>query len=78
MRVFNKGNVIKFQYSGDLCDAIKKAEKELERKKNSPDRDFLQWQKQRAVKAADSYEQRISDLEEFIRLGKEKNSGKGV
>lgn len=70
MRATHKKNGVTFKYSGDLQENIEKARKELEKKRGSQERVFLNWQKEKAVKAFNSYEQRIVDLESFVELGK--------
>lgn len=57
-----------FSYTGDLEKCIEDARKELEKKCNSQELIFLQWQAKRAKDALDRYETRITDLTDFIRL----------
>lgn len=61
-----------FTYRGDLQECIEKAEKELREKENSTQWLFLKWQYDNAKKALDTYNRRVRDLKDFIRLGKEK------
>lgn len=61
-----------FTYRGDLRECIEKAEKELREKENSTQWLFLKWQYDNAKKALDTYNRRVRDLKDFIRLGKEK------
>lgn len=61
-----------FTYRGDLQECIEKAEKELREKENSTQWLFLKWQYNNAKKALDTYNRRVRDLKDFIRLGKEK------
>lgn len=65
-------NGTKFEYSGDLEKAIESAKSELEKKENAKERLYLLWQYERAKRARDSYERRISDLKRFIPLAEEK------
>lgn len=60
-----------FSYRGDLQECIDKTEKELREKENSTQWLFLKWQHDNAKKALDTYNRRVRDLKDFIRLGKE-------
>lgn len=71
MRATHKKDGVSYKFSGDLRECIEKAKKELEEKRGSQERVFLNWQKEKAVKAYNSYEQRIEDLKGFIELGTE-------
>lgn len=71
MRAVHKKNGTTFKFSGDLKDAIEKAEKELKEKEGTTQWLFLKWQYDNAKKALDSYNRRVGDLKDFIRLGKE-------
>ena len=53
------------------------ARKELDKKVQSQERVFLQWQFEKAKKARDTYEKRIEDLQGFIRLAEKELAGKG-
>lgn len=66
MRAVHKKNGTTFKFSGDLKEAIEKAEKE-----GTTQWLFLKWQYDNAKKALDSYNRRVGDLKDFIRLGKE-------
>lgn len=71
MRAKKTKNGTTFTFSGELSDAILKAEQELKEKENSQKREFLKWQRDNAVKTHENYEKRIKDLRDFIRLAKE-------
>lgn len=62
----NKNGVV-FSFTGELQDALESARKELDKKVQSQERVFLQWQFEKAKKARDTYEKRIEDLQGFIR-----------
>jgi predicted RNase H-like nuclease len=68
MRAKRTGTKVTYTFSGDLQEVLKKAKKELKEKGESQERVFLQWQKDKAVKACDNYERRIADLQDFIPL----------
>lgn len=68
MRVKKKKDQKVYSYSGDLEQEIKKAKSEYMEKETSQERVFLLWQYQRAKKAYEKYEQRITDLKGFIEL----------
>jgi hypothetical protein len=67
-----KGGVATFTYTGGLEKAVQQAKKELSEKESSQKRGFLKWQRDNAVKAFDTYEKRIRDLNEFIELARER------
>lgn len=67
-----------FTYRGDLQECIEKAEKELREKENSTQWLFLKWQYDNAKKALDTYNRRVRDLKDFIRLAKEELEKKKV
>lgn len=71
MRAVHKKDGTTYKFTGDLKESIEKAEKELQEKRGSQQRVFLQWQRDNAVKAYESYERRIVDLQDFVKLGKE-------
>ena len=68
MRVKRNKNGVVFSFTGELQDALEAARKELDKKVQSQERVFLQWQFEKAKKARDTYEKRIEDLQGFIRL----------
>ena len=69
----NSGMIVhSFTYTGDLAKCIEDAEKELLKKRTSEERKFLRWQADRAKKALDKYEGRISDLLSFIETARNK------
>lgn len=59
---------ITYKYSGDLEDALAAAKKELDKKRESQERLFLKWQFEKTKRAQETYERRITDLGDFIRL----------
>jgi len=71
MKALHKKTETTFRYTGDLKETIKKAEKELKEKSGSQHWLFLKWQYDNAKKAFDSYNRRIKDLNDFIKLGEE-------
>lgn len=71
MRAVHKKNGTTFKFTGDLKEAVEKAEKELKEKDGTTKWLFLKWQYENAKKALDSYNRRLRDLRDFIRLGKE-------
>ena len=71
MRAVHKKSGTTFKFTGDLKEAVEKAEKELKEKDGTTQWLFLKWQYDNAKKALDSYNRRLSDLRDFIRLGKE-------
>ncbi len=68
MRVKRMKNMVSYSYTGELQDSLELARKELDKKLQSQDLDFLRWQLERAKKAYEAYERRISDLRKFIQL----------
>ena len=71
MRAVHNKNGTTFKFTGDLKEAVEKAEKELKEKDGTTQWIFLKWQYDNAKKALDTYNRRLSDLRDFIRLGKE-------
>ena len=71
MRAVHKKDGTTFKFSGDLREAIEKAEKELKEKDGTERHTFLKWQYDNAKKALETYNRRLKDLHDFIRLGKE-------
>lgn len=71
MRAVHKKSGTTFKFTGDLKEAVEKAEKELKEKDGTTQWLFLKWQYDNAKKELDSYNRRLSDLRDFIRLGKE-------
>lgn len=71
MRAVHKKSGTTFKFTGDLKEAIEKAEKELKEKEGTTQWLFLKWQYDNAKKALDSYNRRVKDLKDFIRLGNE-------
>ena len=76
MRVKRNKNGVVFSFTGELQDALEAARKELDKKVQSQERVFLQWQFEKAKKARDTYEKRIEDLQGFIRLAEKELAGK--
>lgn len=70
MRAVHKKTGTTFKFTGDIKECIERVEKELKEKQESQERVFLKWQRDKAVKAWESYEKRISDLKDFIPLAK--------
>lgn len=70
MRAKHKKDKVTYTYSGDLREAIEKAEKELREKEGTTQWLFLKWQYDNAKKALDAYNRRVKDLKGFIELGK--------
>lgn len=71
MRAVHKKDRTTFKFSGDLREAIEKAEKELKEKDGTTQWLFLKWQYDNAKKALETYNRRVKDLKDFIKLGKE-------
>ena len=71
MRAVHKKDGTTFKFSGDLREAIEKEEKELKEKEGTERHTFLKWQYDNAKKALETYNRRLKDLHDFIRLGKE-------
>ena len=76
MRVKRNKNGVVYSFTGELQDALEAARKELDKKVQSQERVFLQWQFEKAKKARDIYEKRIEDLQGFIRLAEKELAGK--
>ena len=76
MRVKRNKNGVVYSFTGELQDALEAARKELDKKIQSQERVFLQWQFEKAKKARDTYEKRIEDLQGFIRLAEKELAGK--
>ena len=70
-------NGIVYSFTGELQDALEAAQKELAKRVQPQERVFLQWQFDKAKKARDNYEKRISDLQGFIRLALKEIAEKG-
>lgn len=70
MRAVHKKDGITFKFSGDLKEAIEKAEKELKEKEGTTQWLFLKWQYDNAKKALDSYNRRVGGFERFYKTGK--------
>lgn len=71
MRAIHKKSGTTFKYTGDLKEALEKAEKELKEKDGTTQYVFLKWQYDNAKKALNAYNRRVDDLRDFIRLAKE-------
>lgn len=71
MKIKRTKKTTKFCFSGSLENEIKKAKVEYEKKKDAQERVFLSWQFQKAKKAYETYERRLKDLNDFIRLAEE-------
>lgn len=78
MRAVHSKGTVTYQFRGDLKTEISKCEKELEKLQNSSERAFIIWQYDKAKKERDSYERRINDLKNFIRLARQKIENKEV
>lgn len=76
MRATRSKGAVTYHFRGDLKTEISKCEKELEKLRNSSERSFIVWQYDKAKKERDSYERRIDDLENFIRLARQKIENK--
>lgn len=63
-----KGKGTTYIYRGTLTEEIQKAKRELNQKTNDPERHYVKWAYEKAKKKYESNEQRISDLEKFIKL----------
>lgn len=61
----------KMTYTGDLQEAIQKAQKELRQKENDQKRAYLLWHYEQARKELTSWDARIDDLKAFIRCATE-------
>ena len=71
-RVNNKDGSITFRYTGDLQKEIDKAKSELEAKRESGKQKFLEWQYEKAKKELETFNRRMNDLQDFIRLAENK------
>lgn len=71
-KVKTKNGGVTFRYIGDLQKELDKARAELENKQGSKKQEFLTWQYQKAKKELETFNQRIADLTDFIRLAEEK------
>lgn len=71
MKAKHTKDKVTYSYSGDLKEAIEKAEKELREKEGTTKWLFLKWQYDNAKKALDAYNRRVKDLKSFIELAKE-------
>ena len=72
MRVKRTKNKVTYSFTGELQNELETAKKELNKKIQSQERTFLQWQLKKAQKAYNNYEKRIEDLQTFIRLAEKK------
>lgn len=70
-RITHTKTMRKMSYSGDLKEAIRKAETELKKRAESKEEAHLRWQYQKAKKELDTYARRTDDLTDFIRIAKE-------
>lgn len=77
MRVKHGKGKTDYYYKGDLEQELKKAKSEYMEKETAQERVFLLWQFQRAKKAYEKYEQRVSDLKRFIELAEEEMEKEG-
>ena len=68
MKVTHRKGGTVYVYRGDLRKEIEKCKNELDKKLTAPERQFLKWQKDRAVAAYEAYEERIAALKDFIRI----------
>ena len=59
-----------FTYSGDLAEAIKKAEKDLEAERNNKDMQHWEWLYKKAKAAITTHENKIDRIGAFIRAAK--------
>lgn len=63
-------NTRSFSYSGDLAEAIKKAEKDLEAEKNNKDMQHWKWLYKKAKAAITAHDNKIDRISAFIRCAK--------
>lgn len=63
-------NTRRFTYSGDLAEAIKKAEKDLEAEKNNKDMQHWEWLYKKAKAAITAHNGKIDRISAFIRCAK--------
>lgn len=59
-----------FSYSGDLTEALAKAERDLKTALNNPDIEKWVWIKDKAEKAIKANGSRVRKLQEFIKVAK--------
>lgn len=59
-----------FSYSGDLTEALAKAERDLKTTLNDPDIEKWVWIKDKAEKAIKANRNRVRKLQEFIKVAK--------
>lgn len=59
-----------FTYSGDLAEAIKKAEKDLEVERNNKDMQHWEWLYKKAKAAITAHENKVERIGAFIRCAK--------
>lgn len=59
-----------FSYSGDLTEALAKAERDLKTALNNPDIEKWVWIKDKAEKAIKANGNRVRKLQEFIKVAK--------
>lgn len=72
MRATHTKSQTTYYTKGKLEDVVKKCEDELVRKENSKEYGHLKWQYEKSKKEYERYKNRISDLNGFIKLAKEK------
>lgn len=60
-----------FSYSGDLTEALTKAERDLKTALNDPDIEKWVWIKDKAEKAMKANGRRVRKLQEFIKVAKQ-------
>ncbi len=60
-----------FSYSGDLTEALAKAERDLKTALNDPDIEKWAWIKDKAEKAMKANGRRVRKLQEFIKVAKQ-------
>lgn len=63
-------NTRTFSYSGDLEEAIKKAEKDFETEKNNKDMQHWGWLYKKAKAAITAHENKLDRIGAFIRCAK--------
>lgn len=76
VKIDKKNNIVHYNYKGSLVDEIKKCEKELSLK--SKELLTAQLLADRFKKELNSIKNRISYLQDFISLAKEKNNNSEV
>ena len=67
---------ITYQFAGKIEEAVENAKEELKRKSESQERVFIKWEYDKAKKAYEAYERRISDLKGFIVLAEKERQKK--